>query len=554
MSEPRLTLNAEEERLGVYEHTSGRRRPFPSSQVLASSVETESSRTPCPLIRDYLQSVGKEDLLQTSKVEDTSSSPRGTQESPSNPDEQRTSTAIKIDDRQQSTLSKRQHDRFLELSLLTSKQSVWKESSRKEFQSLQKLVNKEQELYRSCLHEFWNQHRDRLLEGLQGGPATVFANLATFDSHSSNWKQSVLEKLPHHHCFASTCCQIISLPTTKAEYSMDLDSFATETVGLDATPASTRLGIVRTFPCAGEKIMISDSSTTFDYAALRDDPRALALAEHYKVDLVTTADTLATLLEDPANTRWMIPLSSDDSNFAILEVPLPVSYTSPRACLTKGLEEGIYQWMASRTDSSTEDDNPVFTYTLWKLPPSRTKRLTLLVRSRIRLLDDSANALKIHAHIEYFPERGQEIPSATEKALWLLDNILHPSSTILVLRMDPRTCQVLDCDQVSRAHALVDGTQVGSVADLWQNMIRVLYAVPTIETGHHLLCLVVPAAAARELSSSQCSVSVHKAQGERQLAEELSLQVSIDAPSLQSCFRSWKWSAERAPYTFPPPN
>lgn len=602
-----------------------RRRPLPSTKILAAMVESDSPTglsepNMCPLIRDYICSLEKEGLiatnLQDKKTEkdlvahqqqeetvddsnESSSLMAGDDDSSAAAVEASTSIPA-IDDTRLSTLSQRQHDRYLELLSLqvTSQRPVrmWKERTRKEFYNLRQLVEKEQTAYYWSVQEFWQQQDGRILMCFtnKDHAASVFADMATMGRGGwIHWKEklreAVLAGLPAaHQSFEKKCCQIISLPnaslqtTRNSENTLDLDSFDAEKVGREDVSASNP-PVVESFPQPLDTISSprDDSSESKDknsspftyYLPLRDDQKALALAKECKVDILTSSEAMAALLQDPANACWILPVASDRNDtslLSILELPIPQSYTSPRSCLTTGLNEGMYQWVERRQAAKEQvietfpPEKPSYSYTLWKLPPSRNKRLSLLVRDRVRLLDglssSSARPLKIQTRVEYFPERGQELPSSYEKVLWLLNHLLHPEGcTVLVTRVDARTCQVLSVDQVSRAHALVeDDSTPPRVADLWQNMIRVLHAVPTIGSGHHVLCLPARNTSATSHHRQMHSVSVHRAneQGEIRLEDEVALagDVSMDPVALKSSFRPWKWQAQRVPYTYPPMN
>ena len=575
-------------------HTSrrSRRRPLPPSKTLLAM--SEAPRTLCPLLQGYLRSVG---------IDDVEAKRHGTgdddEDSDDNDDKSETETMDldklpAVDDRRRSTLTQKQHDRYLELDArrMDSNQSIktWKERIRKDFLHLQRLVKAEQQAFELALREFWQQEHQRLLECLlPGSPSFVFAQLATagfsiLTSQPDQRSAVVSKALPTFQTFKHRCSQIIALPipqtagptTTTSDLGFH-SLVGAKTLTATGTTFSANLPVLDTMPVAGDSISLSldgDLPAEFLFEHLHEDPKLLEFAREHKADVVTTAETLACLLQDPSSSRWLLPVESCTGKqfaFKILEQPLPQSFKSPRSYLTRGLKEGINRWL-SREKSSRRDtaDSTVFSYTLWKLPGLLSKRqLSVLVRDRIRLVSSGSSPMgqvpvKVHVQVEYFPERGQEIPSSEERALWLLDHMLYPGGcSVLVGRVDPRDCKIVGVDQISRAHALVEedlpavGQTSCGVSDLWQNMVRVLQAVTTVGNGNHILCL--PARLdSTDHRKEMPSISVHEASendGDRVLHEDLSHagEVLIDDRALERCFRRWRWShSKRVPNTFPP--
>ena len=192
---------------------------------------------------------------------------------------------------------------------------------------------------------------------------------------------------------------------------------------------------------------------------LRNDPKALELAARYSATIVTTSETLETLLRLPGaySTKWMLPcttvtipasnstLASSSIAVTILDLPIAQAFSSPRACLERGLQEGLYQLFeqqgqqeephnattASETinaENSKEKQNgtsfdngaegnyippPVstqFVYSLWTLPSknvggssSSKKPIRVIIRTLVRLKDTvSKLPVCMRARAEYF--------------------------------------------------------------------------------------------------------------------------------------------------------
>jgi len=191
---------------------------------------------------------------------------------------------------------------------------------------------------------------------------------------------------------------------------------------------------------------------------LRNDPKILELAARYSATIVTTSATLEMLLRLPGvySSKWMLPCTtvtipaskstSSPSSIAvtILDLPIAQAFTSPRACLERGLQEGLYQLFqrgqreephsATTASETTNAENskgkqngksfdngagrnslppPVstqFVYSLWTLPSknvgghsSSKKPTRVIIRTLVRLKDTvSKLPVCIRARAEYF--------------------------------------------------------------------------------------------------------------------------------------------------------
>jgi hypothetical protein len=244
---------------------------------------------------------------------------------------------------------------------------------------------------------------------------------------------------------------------------------------------------------------------------LRNDPKALELAAKYSATIVTTSETLETLLRLPGDrsSKWMLPCtttrtvtapntgpestSSSSIPVTILDLPIAQAFSSPRSCLETGLQEGLYQaflnqqyqpaQQAVETSDATQNGKekqdgtsdgkspPVsqFVYSLWTLPTKNVgvktgsrKPTKVLVRTLVRLRDSvSKLPVRLRARVEYFStpvnsksRSRREIPNSYEKSLWILDQVLFGHQVFcLQYRIDPTTCGIVGWDATSVAHA-----------------------------------------------------------------------------------------------------
>jgi hypothetical protein len=213
--------------------------------------------------------------------------------------------------------------------------------------------------------------------------------------------------------------------------------------------------------------------------------------------------------------------------------------------------------------------------------PCRTKRpLRVLVRSARRLSRKNGLAHhglpEIRARVEYFAERGQELASSLDQALWVLDHLLGggsganainasgiptAESQLKICRVDPRTMKCLGWEEASWASATTEPsrwyertTPEGAGAeDHWRRLVSLLSATRTIGPGRHVLCLP----GRRETSGdSVLSATVHESdvQGKIDLLSELgrSTAVPLGLEAFSRSQRFWRWEcADRVPFTLP---
>jgi len=231
--------------------------------------------------------------------------------------------------------------------------------------------------------------------------------------------------------------------------------------------------------------------------------------------------------------KWMLPtqniaLPGSKSFVTILDLPISQAYSSPRSCLEKGLQEGVYQaFYKQRQTKMTENEKPEgtlplvgqFVYSLWTLPTKNAggasgfRRPTrVLIRTLVRLRDaESKLPVRMRARVEYFskpvhPESSsrREIPNSYEKSLWILDQILFGHQVFgLQYRIDPTTCEIVGWDTTSVAHAFAASETIPngskkshhqnettiSPLDHWKTIIHLLQSISSIDVPDSLLCL-----------------------------------------------------------------
>ena len=173
---------------------------------------------------------------------------------------------------------------------------------------------------------------------------------------------------------------------------------------------------------------------------LQNDSLAIKLSKKHGANIVTTKETLETLLQvaGDESTRWMIPATKNDDSLVVLDLPMPQP-TIPRECVSKGVTEGLNQSLSH----SVPPSDGGYTYTLLTLPfrASGKSRCKVLVRSRRRLYNEQQEPLCIRTHLEYFPSRGMEEFTSYERSTWMLDSLLKEQSKMA--RVHPSTMTIL---------------------------------------------------------------------------------------------------------------
>ena len=457
---------------------------------------------------------------------------------------------------------------------------------RKELKRLNAIVTQEQQIYREALAKFYATHSDRFLLGFKTPqhPAYRFASFASSASEAANepWKASTGVCTRFGKCRQVLSLQLPGLASSSSKKeqrpSVDVASLKFETVFKTSTMPPDFKGPL---PTGNNSIPPPSRESLPTKMLLRDDKTAKELAIKHKASIVTTAETLESLLQLPGDlaTQWIIyasTLSAKDkggnekdysSNIFLLDVPLAQAFLSPRACLEAGFQEGLYQWLGGSTGDESQSPDPQiqYMYSLWILPPPTTITLSrrstpvrVLVRSTIRLVSDGC-PVRFRSRVEYFPERGAELPTSYEKALWILDQlVLGASAMTCTARIDPRTCEVLGWEETSVAHAFAGDLGTTSTTDPmmhWQGLLQLLQSVPTIGHGTDgLLCLP-----GRDIQAPLVSVSVNAKSGPQEESVvdldtvfQQAGAVVLNADALRRCPRDWKWEDdERVPFTFP---
>ena len=235
-------------------------------------------------------------------------------------------------------------------------------------------------------------------------------------------------------------------------------------------------------------------------------------------DVVMSWETMVALLEDPVG-RGMARVHHENGAVSVHPIHRPLI---PRAALQRAV-------LGHENDPK---------HTLLTLPSIRGRSVRVLVQGTPRT-----------AHIEFFPNRGEELPNSTDNAIYLLAHMIDPSAQIV--RVDATTGKVLEVKAVSVAHALTVNRDLPSQEtargplERVRDLVHVLSALPTIASGRHVL--FYPA------WDGSNSVSLHAESQKGGLEVHTHDYHFLDrsARGLEACFRLWRWTEDRVPYTFP---
>lgn len=530
------------------------RRPWPSSQVLFSTITAAGTGTVThkfPFLQAFYDSLGIHLPTDEAEHHDTQNESLEVIEMSDMED---------LDNPTLSTLTPSQHRRYLKLVQQTERRTP---SERIHWKQLSSLVPTEQAKYRQAVQEFWIRHKDdRLLLGLQTSSKTrIYCQWACAEHHRHNDQMVSLWNY-------GKCRQVLSLRSAAVNEKTLLD-----VATLDLQPVEKcnvdKVPVVSMLPSVGTRVVPPRDSIA--EIRLSDDTKALELANQHGVDLMTTDRTMETLLKVPGDftTHWLLPVvRHDDHKIIVMEIPLAQVYANPRDCLTRGIQEGLLQQMTSHNQSDTQDRRRYYAYALWTLPTStstaggrRSKPIRVLIRSTVRLFWN-AIPLQIRAHVDFFPERGQELASRYERSLWILDQIL--GYICKLCRVDGRNGAILEWQDTSVAHAFAAGDD--DPMQGFTQLVQFFYSVSTIDFSgevsdnaipSRLLCLPSRENGSNPNSIDPYSVSVH-APSQQDVAVDLRILlenadgVSLNAKALEECYRPWKWNVpDRIPYTFP---
>ncbi|VEU33557.1 unnamed protein product [Pseudo-nitzschia multistriata] len=595
-----------------------RGRPLPSTQILMSmanetktngNISGSSSTTgPSSLLKKFYESVGKkEDIPVVNKNKNTIP----------NDSEQETPTIDEINDPSFSTIKIGHHRRYLQLTKNTQEQkqsSQPRHLQKRELKKLQSMIVKEQASYRLALDKFHYRYKSRYLVGFESrfsnGRSIVNANANRNVDGFSRWACSHAESINREWKKALAASSNNTTPSSSDQMSNECYSHAlprcygkvrqtlalhprahrssldvqdlTCSVVYESKPLlrPTSSSMTRTTEIPEFSPNETDHNTcqaipppTIESAPavqlLRNDPKALELAAQYSANIITTSETLETLLRRPGDysCNWMLPCTSvtvpdpkskskpsvsSSIQITILDFPIAHGFSSPRACLERGLQEGLYQLFqqtqqrANRTTTSEtiienskeqEDGSSVgerlsslpaiqYVYSLWTLPGNKIggniskKPIKVIVRTLVRLKDSASKLpVRMRARVEYFASpvnlnydeireavtsrAHREIPNSYEKSLWILDQVLFGHQAFcLQYRIDPVTCKILGWDTTSIAHAFAESSANGGSnrslnpqcdgigpLDHWKGLIQLLQSIPAIDVPETLLCL-----------------------------------------------------------------
>jgi hypothetical protein len=526
------------------------RRPLPSTHILSSTIALPDEATTevpqdVPLLKEFYKAVGVEVAAKDDQQDETSDN----------------EAKEDIDNHALSTLTLGQHQRYLQL---TSSQQTERRKAheRKELQNLRKFVLAERSKYREAMEKFFSDHKERFLVGFRSThhPASAFCQWSSSNQKAINERLKTETSMPLHF---GKCRQILSFSAQTA-CSLDIES-----LNFQVVHQSQVAGMAASeFPLIHTSIPPPDDNRAPSFTWLIDDAKAHELAKEYKASIITTAETLETLLQLPGeyDSRWILYTTSlrqnasDDSRVTIVDTPIAQSLL-PRMCFEKGLREGLQQLLQPHNQGLGDIK---YTYTLWTLPSnnvtSRRKPVRVLVRAAVRLMDKEGIPISLRSHVDYFPERGVEEPTIYEKSLWILDQLLfHHKVKARFARIHAQSCQIMELEETSIAHAFAAAADESSNPLIhWQALIQVLQSIPTIDIPSSLLYLP-----SQDPQSSARSASVHAPiDGDaRSTTVAVDLQpimeqadaVVLNAEALRHCSPDWKWQVnERIPYTFPP--
>ena len=551
-------------------------RVFPSSQVLSATIQSASAQgvlthaeKKCPLITNFYKAIGE------SGFDD-----EAPEDSGNNEDEENTSKPEDIDNPEFSTITPGQHKRYLQL---TKGERAQKRTQQEkvELAKLSKVITQEQIKYRAALSAFFEKHTARFLAAFQDSNHTAhpFVKYATLAARLQNqiWCNKPNKELQYGKYLQTFSVEIPRKApgTKKLAPLVDFDSLRFEKLPVGVV---TDIPCLKEFPDPGASINPPHTKRTPLRSPLCQDENAQRLAFENAATLITTSESLEALLQLPgeATTKWLSSVSTVDGEgnqkVIILDFPFRQCFRTPRRCLEEGLQEGVYQQLSNlSSDTTGKAQAPVqHSYYLWTLPTiaSTGRNLSrqhckIIVRTSTRLLS-GGNPVCLRTHAEFFPERGRELASSYEKALWILDQkLLGAHSVTRTARIDSTTCKIIEWETTSTALALVDSEEHSSTNNKaavdahWHGMIQILcavHSVPVAEGTSYLLSLP-----GRGVLTPTSSVTVHAVEKKtenavvdlrKELAEADTVMMGVDPVALST--RCWRWDAsDRADSTFP---
>jgi len=592
------------------------RRPFPSTMALSSTqmaTEELSRIYQAPFLHGFSQLVG---FIPSAHDMKGLTSERLEDDDDNDDDAQNESHLQDIDKTSLSNLTPAQHRRYLRLVECSER---WTPLEKVHWKQLKDIVRTEQVEYQTAVETFWLNHKeDRLLLGFlpQSSSSQPSSSSLKGPSSSSNrlrafcqWacqeslerKVSLLTKEPIQPTLFGKCRQTISLRSMKEDTNSLPDVTGLEFQRIYPPSRMNMTHTISELPSVGSEIPIplrTNGKGTMDRVPLIEDDIGFKLASKHKATMMISDQTLERLLQLPGknkNISWLLPVSIKDE-IIVLDTMFEQAFSTPRECLTCGVGEGLCRQMDSMmvpttkmlvdkndSSSSSSTSDSQYEYTLWTLPPASSSfrsSVKVLIRSEVQhLWEPSGNPLKLRAHVEYFPERGEEIVSQYELSLWILDQLLIKSTQMC--RVDGRTGTILRWHEAGIAHAFASDTSQENPMQGFAQVIQLFHAVSTIDFGpkHHddgvdggtsgpfglvrsrllsLPCLTEPSASTTT-SSDPFSVSVHAPAKDDDIQTfdihpylEKAGGVIMNLKAIQECHRPWRWDVvDRIPYTFP---
>lgn len=480
--------------VSFYESTnSRRRRPFPSSSVLAS-LPRNYTATDITLLQN--------DQLPDKQVEDDHKAPK---------EDDALFVGDTID--RLSTLTAGQHKRYLQLQ--QDNKRSWNEMRRKEWNKLRVLVEREQDLYTTALRQFFVNHRERFMVGFQRTNPSPFASWHSdyVQRYVKQWNSS-----SETYTKFGKCRQVASLVRAQMELTDASPNELYDFIKVESTAEAVSVECPIHVPVREGDVISPLHPPTVPAFLVDKSAEAILLAKEHGASIVTTDETLRVLIEGK---NWRIPMTKK-SGCIILDIPLPCTSTT-RECLTKGMHDAI-----NKTSSTTQ----VYTHTLLTI---KTKRLPHRILVRVK----ESIGQTTHVHLEYFHERGWEKLTAQERACWILDYLFGLQSE--VARICPKTSTVLKVDPGGVAHALAHDQE--PMRHL-QVMNELLMATESMPDGNLLLV------------RNGSDVRVHSANDGEPAIDLENDFVHLDAvytgfAALDECALPWEWNRDGVPNTFP---
>jgi hypothetical protein len=339
---------------------------------------------------------------------------------------------------------------------------------------------------------------------------------------------------------------------------------------------------------------------------LSHDDQAKKLAFQYGADIIMSSNTMECLLQRPGSctTQWSIPILYEDmmapnndswpsvaagrkhNIIIIMEDPVPQKMT-PRQSLTFGINEVIYETVASHRSSSPnsleetilvskeEPQSYQMVYTLLTLPAmgTTTRSFKILVRSCNLIIDESGRPINFHGQLEYFLERGLEETSSYERCIYMMEKMLQPNCRVIRSRLDVQELKVVKTEDMT-AHAIMNQNSKSFFSKIllpvenetdahFHSFVYLLHGIMKNSCrpgSRYLLCIPSKdeSVAFPQTTSTLHNILESDVSGELRSIEddiEDSVAVSLGRKSLQSCFKHWIKDGDRnrtLPFTFKP--